>query len=242
VKRAVAWALRSPAAREFFRYAVVGGISFLCDYGTLRLAVGLLGLHYLLGAALGFGVGLAVNFTLAERFVFGAPKVAARAVRFSGYALIGAVGLGLLEALMWLQVDCLGWDYRAAKITATVLVYLWNYGARRRLYAHPAGQPALDGTTETDGAGRPAEATEAAEADGTIRTDEATHKGEPAGTGGQAKLAKTDNAAEANRPTAAAAAAAAAAAELTGAACLANPARSLEPSENDPYATTTGRA
>jgi putative flippase GtrA len=136
---------RSVISQEFLRYAVVGGVSFLCDYGVLRLTVSQFGWHYLVGAMAGFCVGLAVNFILAERFVFGAPKVVAKSVRFGGYGVIGLVGLGLLESLMWVQVDLLDWDYRVAKVIATAVGYLWNYLARRVMYKRRgAAVPAPD--------------------------------------------------------------------------------------------------
>ncbi|MDR0417631.1 MAG: GtrA family protein [Propionibacteriaceae bacterium] len=138
MRRTIAQKLALLTNLEFFRYAVVGGVSFLCDYGVLRLTVGVFGFHYLWGAFCGFCVGLSVNFLLAERFVFGSPKVAAKAVRFGGYALIGVGGLGLLELMMWVQVDGFGWDYRVAKVVATGVGYLWNYLARRLMYARRA--------------------------------------------------------------------------------------------------------
>jgi putative flippase GtrA len=126
--------LRAAASREIVRYGVVGALSFGCDFGVLTLTVSGFGLHYLLGAFCGFVVGLAVNFLVAERFVFGAPKVTSAALRFGNYAVIGVVGLGLLELLMYIQVDHFGWNYLVAKAVATVIGYLWNYFARRVMY------------------------------------------------------------------------------------------------------------
>ena len=60
---------------EFFRYAVVGGIAFLADYGTLFLFQELIltggtPWELFISTAAGFIVGLIVNYVLSLTFVF----------------------------------------------------------------------------------------------------------------------------------------------------------------------------
>jgi putative flippase GtrA len=126
--------LAHPETRQLVRYLMVATVAFAADYGVLVAAVRLAHVHYLAAAAAGFVVGLAVNFVLSERHVFAQPKVTSRAARFTSFGLIGLVGLGLLEGLMYVQVDLLGWDYRLAKLVATGIGFVWNYSGRRLLY------------------------------------------------------------------------------------------------------------
>ncbi|MDR1265399.1 MAG: GtrA family protein [Propionibacteriaceae bacterium] len=123
-----------PEVWQLLRYAVVSAVALAVDMAVLTLAVEAWAWHYLLAAALGFCVGLVVNFLLAEKWAFGQPRVGSAWLRFGSYAVIGLIGLGLLELLMWLQVDQLGWHYIVAKVIATAVGFVWNYFGRRLLY------------------------------------------------------------------------------------------------------------
>jgi putative flippase GtrA len=118
---------------QFLRYGLVGGIAFLCDFGTLWGATSRFGLHYLHSAALGFCVGLAVNYWLSVRWVFATRKFSRSSVQFGLFALVGIVGVGINELGMWLLTDGVGLDYRASKLATTVVVYLWNFSIRKVL-------------------------------------------------------------------------------------------------------------
>lgn len=90
---------------EFFRYAVVGGIAFLADYGTLFLFQELIltggtPWELFISTAAGFIVGLIVNYVLSLTFVFrrkdnrGSGKSVAA---FLIFTVVGVIGLGLTE-------------------------------------------------------------------------------------------------------------------------------------------------
>jgi putative flippase GtrA len=139
--------LHHPEVVQFIRYGIVAGVALAVDFGVMVFTVEVLGAHYLVGAAAGFCVGLVINFLLAEKLAFGRPvdKVSSAWVRLATYTVIGLVGLGLLEVLMWLQVDGFGWPYIVGKCVATVIVFCWNYLGRRALYRRPgSGKDASD--------------------------------------------------------------------------------------------------
>lgn len=117
---------------QYFWVALAG---LVVDFGSLVLLTEVFEVNYLLSAVTGFVLGLVLNFMLSERFVFSDPKLQSRWLRFALFAVIGAVGLGLLTLLMWLQVDVWGWNYVLAKVLATVFVYAWNFIARRAMYS-----------------------------------------------------------------------------------------------------------
>lgn len=120
--------------RQSIQYFWVALVGLVVDFGTLMLFTELVGWNYLASAALGFTAGLVVNFFLSERFVFQDPSIANPRIRFMLYAIIGAVGLGLLSLLMWVLVDLFGVSYIVAKVLATVVVYTWNFLVRRVMY------------------------------------------------------------------------------------------------------------
>lgn len=119
---------------QFVRYLVVAFVGLGFDFGTLVLLREAFGIHYLVAAAGGFIVGLAVNYLLSIKFVFSNPKIKSHAMNFGLFGLIGLIGLGILSVLMWFFTDGLNVNYIISKILATFFVYMWNFFARRSMY------------------------------------------------------------------------------------------------------------
>ena len=105
---------------EFFRFCIVGGLTFLVDYGLLFLLTSVLDVHYLWSSAWAFIVAVIVNYYLCVFFVFHqAARSFARQVVFVGSSL---AGLGINQICMWLLVDKLALHYMLAKVVATGVV------------------------------------------------------------------------------------------------------------------------
>ena len=139
---------------EIFRFLLVGGLATFADYlifwvfdafvfpeswGTVALV---------LCTALGFCVGLMVNWVLSVRFVFRETeeKISVRSKKpFLGFALIGVFGLLITEIgvvlLVWAfpSITLFGktalfgtaWEKWFAKAIMTCLVLVWNYLGRK---------------------------------------------------------------------------------------------------------------
>ena len=56
-----------------------------------------------------------------------------RAAEAGVFALIGISGLGLTELLMWLLAGKAGLHYLVSKIVTTVIVFFWNFAAKKIL-------------------------------------------------------------------------------------------------------------
>ncbi len=119
--------------RQLLRYTVVGGISFVVDYGSLWLLTEVAGLPYLWSAAIAFILGLTCNYLLSTRWVFGESRISNLWGEFAAVALIGVVGLGLNELIMYAFTDGIGLHYMLSKIISTGIVFFWNFLARRFL-------------------------------------------------------------------------------------------------------------
>lgn len=126
--------------REFLRYSVVGGISFLVDFLLLYLlreticAGSMIGLY--LAAFGGFLGGIVVNTWLSIHFVFRLPEVVAKhrgrnLLDISKIIGIGILGLLLTELGMFLGVELLQCYYLWVKVVVAGVVMVWNYGARK---------------------------------------------------------------------------------------------------------------
>lgn len=118
---------------QLFRYAFVGGISFVVDYGSLWLLTEKAGLPYLWSAAIAFILGLICNYLLSTAWVFGESKLKNAWAEFAAFAIIGVIGLGLNELIMFACTDGLGFHYMLSKIVSTGIVFFWNFLARRFL-------------------------------------------------------------------------------------------------------------
>lgn len=121
-------------AYQFIRYFGVALVGYIFDFGSLIFCKQVLHLHYLLAATIGFTIGLTITYVLSNKYVFGESKLTSKKADFLAFALIGVIGLGVLNLLMWLLTGGLHVNYILSKIGATVIVYLWNFFARRALY------------------------------------------------------------------------------------------------------------
>ena len=125
---------------EFLRYAVVGGIAFVVDFGTLVAAQEIYLKSFLAGVyiatVLGFIVGLVVNYALSLWFVFTSVKDRGKGRSIGAFLVFGVIGLlGLVwtELGMWLGIELLHLNYMLVKVFVTGAVLLWNYLGRKIL-------------------------------------------------------------------------------------------------------------
>lgn len=118
---------------QLIRYFFVAFVGLVVDFGTVIFTKEVLEFHYLLAAVTGFVFGLAVTFTLSNRFVFGVPRGSQKKAFFL-FGLIGLVGLLILSGLMFIMTGLIGLNYIISKTLATGVVFVWNFIARRTLY------------------------------------------------------------------------------------------------------------
>lgn len=116
---------------QFFRYTFVGGFAFLLDFGSLYFLTEYLGVYYLLSAAIAFILGLITNYLLSISWVFNNHTLNNKVSEFGIFALIGIVGLGLNEFIIWTFTANLQVYYMFSKIISAVIVLLWNFSARK---------------------------------------------------------------------------------------------------------------
>jgi len=116
---------------QFFRYVIVGGFSFVVDYGLLFVLTEYAGFHYIVSATLSFIAGLVVNYLLSTRWIFRNSKLSSTTVEFIIYGAIGVVGLVLNNILLYLFTDVLHIHYMISKLITAALVMGWNFVGRR---------------------------------------------------------------------------------------------------------------
>ena len=124
---------------ETWKYFLASAAALMVDYGVMVGLTELAHVHYLISAAFGFSAGLVVNYLLSVTVVFSERRIADRRIEFIGFVLIGLMGLALNEGLMKLFVETVGLGYAVAKIPATGVGFVFNFGLRRvALFTAPA--------------------------------------------------------------------------------------------------------
>jgi len=118
---------------QLFKYFFVGGIAYTVDFGSLFILTDLVKVHYLISAAIAFTLGLITNYSLSILWVFSKRTVADRRLEFIIFSIIGLVGLGLNEVIIWFFTELIHFHYLISKVFSTVVVFFWNFFARKKI-------------------------------------------------------------------------------------------------------------
>jgi len=113
------------------RYVLVGGIAFVVDFGALVALTELAGLHYRVSAAMAFVAGLVVNYVIAILWVFDRSRLTDRRLEFVIYGIIGIIGVGLNDLVLYLVATVAGVHYALAKLVSAAIVLQFNFFSRR---------------------------------------------------------------------------------------------------------------
>jgi len=116
---------------QSFKYAIGGGVAFVFDFFFLYLFTSFFHVHYLTSAAVSYLIGSVVHYGWSILFVFSSRSVEKRSVEFMIFSLVGVVGLGLNEGVMWVFTEKIGLYYLYSKLVATFFVFFWNFSTRR---------------------------------------------------------------------------------------------------------------
>ncbi|MBI5457530.1 GtrA family protein [Candidatus Kaiserbacteria bacterium] len=126
-------AIGSSSTREFIRYFAASCVALAVDFSALAYLTSVVRIEYLVSAAIAFLLGLASIYILSVLWVFERRNAREPLVEFFVFAAIGVVGLFLNEAVLWLFTGVFGIFYLVSKCLSVVLVFMWNYIARKFL-------------------------------------------------------------------------------------------------------------
>ena len=129
---------------QFLRSVIVGAVATIIDIGVLTVLVEAFNVNVFIATAIGFIVGLLVNFFISSVWVFEKSKVVKNRVsEFIIFALIGVVGLIINELIvnffnLYLAKSLIFGSfidsdkyYLIGKLVATVIAFVWNFFARK---------------------------------------------------------------------------------------------------------------
>jgi len=118
---------------QLLKYGFVGGIAYVVDFGSLFFLTEVIKLHYLFSAAIAFILGLLTNYILSIFWVFTKRTVVNWRTEFLIFSIIGLVGLGLNEGIIWFFTDLIHFHYLISKIFSALVVFFWNFFARKKI-------------------------------------------------------------------------------------------------------------
>jgi len=118
---------------EAVKYAAASAVAFVVDYGLLLALTRYAHWHYLLAATLSFLTGATVAYVLSVRFVFSAHRLHDRTLEFTGFVLLGLVGVAINLLVLYVMTGQLGVDVVYAKPVAACFTFAANFALRRQL-------------------------------------------------------------------------------------------------------------
>lgn len=116
---------------EFARYLFAGGSAFISDASILYSLTQFFRVNYLISAVFGFAVGVVVNYLVCRNWVFQRRRLNNTTAELGIFTIIGVVGLGMNELILWTFQAKLGIHYMLAKCVSGVVVLGWNFSARK---------------------------------------------------------------------------------------------------------------
>jgi len=108
-------------------------ISFALDFGLLTFLTEVVHLHYLISNVIAFMAGTTLLYVLSIYWVFNRRSIRSKHLEYWLFILIGAVGVGLNESLIWFFTEKVHVYYLYSKIIAGCTVFFWNFISRRNL-------------------------------------------------------------------------------------------------------------
>lgn len=125
-------ALTKPVIQQFYKFAVVGILSFAVDWALLIALTEHFHVDYLVSTSISFIVSVALNYALSLKFVFPHRDDMSRKREFTIFAILSAIGLGLTDVLMFVGVTVLNIAYQLTKVLATFCVTWYNFFTRKK--------------------------------------------------------------------------------------------------------------
>ena len=125
--------LRTILRSDLFLYLIVGALATIVEWSGFWIFFDILQIQYLLATALAFVFSTFANWLLGRILVFRGKQNQSLLKELLSIYLTSIGGLLLNLGIMYVMVDFCSIQEMIAKITATVLVFSYNYLIRKKL-------------------------------------------------------------------------------------------------------------
>ena len=123
----------SSTPMQAIRFGFVGVVAFVVDFGTMLLLTERMHWNHFASSAVGFSLGLTLNYLLSIRWVFDNRQIESPKTEFALFTAIGVPGLAITELTLWLGTHVMQIDYRVVRLGSLVLVAVWNFALRKAI-------------------------------------------------------------------------------------------------------------
>lgn len=117
---------------RLLRYFFVGGAAAFVDIGLFSLFAKVLGYSWLPVSICTFILATLTNYLLSIKYVFESGVRHKKHVEVAGVFMVSGLALLVNQAVLYIGIEFLHWNLVFAKITATGIVFFWNYFGRSR--------------------------------------------------------------------------------------------------------------
>lgn len=113
---------------KFIKFSIVGATGVVVDFGITWLLKERIRLNKYIANSTGFACAVVSNYLLNRIWTFHSadPEVG---VQFAKFSLVALIGLGMNNAIIYLLTEKYKLRFYPAKLVATGVVMLWNFGA-----------------------------------------------------------------------------------------------------------------
>ena len=113
---------------KFFKFGIVGVSGVIVDFGVTWLLKERLWLNKYIANSAGFACAVVSNYALNRIWTFHSsdPQVG---IQFAKFTMVALIGLGMNNAIIFFLTERRGVKFYTAKLIATGVVMLWNFGA-----------------------------------------------------------------------------------------------------------------
>lgn len=125
--------IRTILRSDLFLYLIVGALATIVEWSGFWIFFDMLQIQYLLATALAFVFSTFANWLLGRILVFRGKQNQSLLKELLSIYLTSIGGLLLNLGIMYVMVDFCSIQEMIAKITATVLVFSYNYLIRKKL-------------------------------------------------------------------------------------------------------------
>jgi putative flippase GtrA len=122
---------------RFIKFALVGALGAIIDFGFLNLMRGYFGWDLLWANTFSVSIAIVSNFTWNRLWTYPESRSRQKRKQLPQFALVNLIGL-LINNLIVVGVDAIlvsyigePWSYNAAKAVAIGVVLFWNFGVNR---------------------------------------------------------------------------------------------------------------
>ena len=120
------------------RYLVVGGTAALVDWILFYILAVQVGTNFLVAGCISFTIATIVNYFLSVAHVFESGARFQKHHEIVAVFIVSGIGLGINQAILFVLVQWISLQLMVSKISATGVVFLWNYFARSRYVFRPS--------------------------------------------------------------------------------------------------------